>query len=131
MGGVGRPGGIYAVHAADDLIAGEPVGNRHVIGHPVGAQIGKDGELGLRLGGQVAPEQRLAGLLEPVEGAALPPAQIVVASAVFGEGRFLLCARPAEGAAFVNRVKRVDEHERAGQRQTASHFALTKTGKDC
>src|SRR4029453_10570618 len=52
-------------------------------------------------------------------------------AAVFGECRFLLGARPAEDATFVNRMQRVDEHEGARQWQTASHFSLTKTGEDC
>ncbi len=54
----------------------------------------------------------------------MPALQVAFAAAKFAERRFFFSARPAERAAFVDRVKRVDQHDGAGQRNSQRHLTF-------
>src|SRR6266550_1398066 len=63
------------------------------------------------------------------EGASLPASEVLFASAVFSEDSGFFVAVPAKGAALVNRMQCIREHDRARDRQTERNRALAKSGK--
>jgi hypothetical protein len=128
--GVGGPGRVDAVEAADEAVGLEAVDHDHVLGLPLRARLLDQGER-VRVGAdEVAAQDRVAGLEQVVERA-LPPAGLglgVLAGAAVLDDEALVgrVAVPAEDAALVDRVQRVDEHEATREREAGGHHPLAE-----
>ena len=71
-------------------------------------------------------QQRLVFLQQVIERAAHPAVVAVLRPAIFGERRRLLVAVPAEDAAFMDRMQRVDEHAAARNGYTQGRQLLAE-----
>ena len=115
-----------------------------VVGHSRREQVRQEREFILGRFVQPAAQQRVAGLQHPVERAA-PPAlggldilgigagcreRVWAGAAIFEQRRFGGTKSPAEQATLVDRMKRVDEHLGATDRNPSRNATLAESGHD-
>ena len=128
---IAGPGRIDAIHLADHALVGKPVNECQIIGHAFVAGLLEAEKIDRVPGSQAAPQHLLARLQEMKEHAA-PPAfrrlALVRASVFPNLGRLRPVGAPQESAAFVNRVKRVEDNEGACQRHPGFDNAPAEPG---
>ncbi len=131
FGPVGGPGRIDAVHLADDALGCEPVHHHDHLGRAFHLLRFEEGGARLRLGTDAVSAQLLAALDQPIKRRCAPIRGrfALVRAAVFDELRLpILGLVPADRAALVDRVQRVDDHEAGRERQTGGDRTLAETG---
>ena len=108
---------------------------RQVVGLPLRAQLLEDREVRRVAAGEAAPQRRPAGLEQVVERAAAPALRVLatLARPPVLDDRALVrhrVAAPAEDAALVDRVQRVDEDEGARERQPGGDGPLAEAAQE-
>ena len=139
----GRPRGVHAIHFADDAFGREAIDHDDVVGHTRRPEILQDGKLGCGFGRDAPPQQALPGL-QQVEERTCAPARVGPAllargelrvqgacrqasAAIFLHGGLRRIISPAHHAALIHRVQRIDEQQRAADRQAGGDGALAKS----
>jgi hypothetical protein len=125
-----HPRGVDAVHFADRAFGGKAIDDGNVVGHAVCPVLPKHRKLGFVFRHETAPQQAFPGLQHVEERAALPARDVRRPFDVGGKMQIRRIARqsgapifvhdglrrivpPTDDTAFVHRMKRVDEEDRA------------------
>ena len=139
----GHPRGVDTIHFTDNAFGREAVDHGDVFGHARCPVLPQDGELSFALCGHAAPQQALPGLQHAKERTCAPACghlgllaaggEVYVrdtfrqtGAAVFLHDGLRRVVPPTDHAAFVYRVKRIDKHQRAADRQAGGNGPLAE-----